>query len=197
MPARATPELFWSKVERRGPDECWPWKAARTPLGYGRLRYHMEGWKAHRLAWTLTNGDAGDMQVCHSCDNPPCCNPAHLFLGTAKDNMQDMARKGRHPRNATNYLPTGEKHHGRRTPEVMARGEANGSAVLTEDQVKEIRLGRANGETHRSLASRFGVAKGTIAFIVSGQTWRHLLPKQADAEVVRAIGQLSLFDSVA
>jgi hypothetical protein len=114
------------------------------------------------------------MLVLHHCDNPPCCNPSHLFLGTYKDNSEDMVRKGRHPKNKTKYLPSGNQHHARRTPEIMARGERNGAAVLTEKQVIEIRKKRESGVTLRALAKEYKVAKGTILFIVQRKTWKHL-----------------------
>jgi hypothetical protein len=114
------------------------------------------------------------MFLCHKCDNPPCCNPDHLFLGTYKDNAQDMVKKGRHPRNKTKYLPSGDKHHSRTKPEVVAKGERNGFAILTAQQVMEIRARRKNGETMQALATAFGVTKGAIVFIVHRKTWRHL-----------------------
>jgi DNA-binding XRE family transcriptional regulator len=176
MPRRSSPDDFWKHVAIGGPDDCWPWTAATDEHGYGRVRYQGRETHAHTRAWILTNGDPGELGVLHHCDNPPCCNLAHLFLGTQAANMRDMAAKGRHPRNESGYLPAGDDHHARRTPEVMARGERNGSARLTADQVIEIR--RLRAEEHISLeglARRFGVAKGTIGFITTGKTWRHLL----------------------
>lgn len=95
-------ERFWSKVDRRGPDECWPWKGSRNPDGYGSFSYQGRQARAHRMAWMLANGavpEAGKL-ICHSCDNPPCCNPAHLWPGTPSDNMKDCYAKGRAPRSA-------------------------------------------------------------------------------------------------
>lgn len=84
---------FWAKVDRRGPDECWEWTTGRERYGYG----HSVLGTASRVAWELTNGPIPDGQrVLHSCDNPPCCNPRHLFLGTQLDNVRDMMAKGRH-----------------------------------------------------------------------------------------------------
>lgn len=87
------PEKFWAKVDRRGPDECWPWLGCLSTMGYGRAG--KKGY-AHRLAWRLMRGPipAGHY-VLHRCDNPPCCNPSHLFLGDAAANARDMAAKGR------------------------------------------------------------------------------------------------------
>lgn len=79
-----------------GPDACWPWTAGKANGGYGAIRYNGSIYRAHRIAWTIANGAIPQgMLVLHKCDNPPCCNPAHLFIGTHKDNSQDMARKGR------------------------------------------------------------------------------------------------------
>lgn len=98
MPRRRNkPEDLWKKVERGADDVCWPYTGARVPFGYGIFTVNYRTVIAHRLAWELTNGTIPEgMQVCHTCDNPPCCNPAHLFLGTPLDNMRDKMRKGRH-----------------------------------------------------------------------------------------------------
>jgi hypothetical protein len=86
---------FWSKVDKSG--ECWVWTAkALCENGYGRFYVGKKPLRAHRYSWELANGPITDgLFVCHRCDNPPCVNPAHLFLGTHQDNMQDMVAKGR------------------------------------------------------------------------------------------------------
>lgn len=95
----AHPSLwFWSRVDRRGPDECWPWKGRvmASRRGYGRLTFSGRMIGAHRMALSLsTGGDCPGLFACHRCDNPVCCNPAHLFWGTHQDNMDDCASKGR------------------------------------------------------------------------------------------------------
>lgn len=97
MTRKATPETFWVKVDKSG--ECWVWTGSRGSGGYGKVRYQGALCFAHRLAWELTHGPIPPgMSVCHSCDNRPCCNPAHLWLGTYADNMHDRDRKGRHGR---------------------------------------------------------------------------------------------------
>jgi hypothetical protein len=91
-------ERFWSKVDRRGPDECWPWTGCIVRNGYGQFARENRGplVKPNRVAWALANGrDLGDLYACHTCDNRSCCNPAHIFAGTHSDNMRDCFQKGR------------------------------------------------------------------------------------------------------
>ena len=90
-------ERFWSKVDRRGPDECWPWNGSRTPKGYGQIWSGGRSVPAAQVAWALGNAQPfpEGMEGCHTCDNPPCVNPTHIFPGTRIDNMQDAAKKGR------------------------------------------------------------------------------------------------------
>lgn len=89
-------DRFWSKVDIKSPGECWNWKAFRNSRGYGMVGALGKVRSAHRVAWMFTHGEiSSDICVCHKCDNPACCNPNHLFLGTVKDNMHDKVIKGR------------------------------------------------------------------------------------------------------
>ncbi len=89
---------FWPKVDRRGDQECWPWTAATNgEMGYGTLRRNGKKVPAHCISWELHHGKPfpEGMQGCHTCDNPPCVNPLHIFPGTQLDNIRDAAKKGR------------------------------------------------------------------------------------------------------
>jgi hypothetical protein len=159
-------ERFWSKVSVSGPGDCWPWRASRSRKGYGRINIDRRSHNAHRVAWLLANGAVpDDRMVCHHCDNPPCCNPAHLFLGEAADNTADMMQKGRHRT---------------RVPDLLARGERFPQARLTNDGVAEARRLRAEGHLSiEQIAQRFGVSVATMASALRGDTWSHVGEKPA------------------
>lgn len=143
-----------------GPDACWPWTGPTDRKGYGRLSRGRRGEgmaAAHRVAWELAHGPIpGGLCVCHRCDNPPCCNPAHLFLGTIADNNQDMTEKGRHG-----------------VSDV--RGEAHGNAKLTTEKVREIRARwAAGGVSQRGLAADYGVSQREVWDVIHGIAWAHV-----------------------
>lgn len=131
---------------------------------------------AHRVAWTLSNGAIPDgLCACHRCDNPPCCNPAHLFLGTRADNNADKVAKGREAKgeNFRARLKRGDLHGMRLHPERRPRGERHGMALLTEEKVRSIRAQHAiGGVTYAELAAQFGVKHRTIEAVISRQTWK-------------------------
>jgi len=94
------PELhrrFWSKVSKGKSQDCWNWQASKGVLGYGQFAINGKPIGAHRAAWALTHGRYPTLHICHSCDNPSCVNPDHLWEGTASENHMDRVAKGRHP----------------------------------------------------------------------------------------------------
>ena len=136
---------------------CHVWLGNIHTNGYGTMIVNRKRRYAHRLAYTIANGPIPvGLYVCHKCDNHACVNPAHLFAGTQKDNIQDMDRKGRR----VNSPLHGESHH---------------RAKLNEEQVRSIRAEYDSGiETTTSLGDKYRVSRGTIQFIGTRQTWRHL-----------------------
>lgn len=170
--------LFWDRVRVGAIDECWEYQGYRHPTNYGAFRIDGEEY-THRVAWTLTYGKIPDgLQVLHRCDNPPCCNPAHLWLGTRQDNMidRDNKKRGAHfnpdfIKKATARLIKARKEH----PEKFARGGQVRTAKLTEDQVIEIRKKHADGMRVCELARNYGLSSSTMYKLVEGRTWKHLL----------------------
>jgi hypothetical protein len=135
---------------------CLEWQRNRDKDGYGRIHFDGRYQKVHRVAYQLLVGPIPEgMLVCHRCDNPPCINPNHLWLGTQLDNQRDKWAKGRAPR----------------PPSGVARGEAIGRSVLTEAGVRDIRRRSAAGEAGKALAREFGVSAFAIRSVLSGRTW--------------------------
>ena len=132
-------------------DECFEWQGARTNKGYGQVRNAGKRVYVHRLVWSLVNGPIPDgLHVLHRCDNPPCVNPEHLWVGTNLDNARDCAEKGR---------------------QNIQRGEASGRHVLTASDVAII---RQSDEPIGVLAMRYGVTDAAISHASLGRSWRHL-----------------------
>lgn len=109
-------DRFWTKVDVRDPDECWPWLGLRVDGDYGRIRVDGKHYPAHRAAWELHHGIRipKELNACHICDNPPCVNPHHIFPGTQSENMRDAQTKGRHhnPQSAKTHCPKGHPYSG-------------------------------------------------------------------------------------
>lgn len=154
---------FWSKVDRRGPDECWPWLGYRRKGGYGEMSVRNEDdtkWVtrlANRIAYELHYGPIPPgLGALHTCDNPPCCNPAHLYAGTAKNNIDDTIARGRF---RTNGL----------------YGERIGTSKLTGDIVLAIRARyAAGGVSYSALSREYGVSVVSVRNAVLRRTWKHV-----------------------
>ena len=133
---------------------CWPWAGVYftgRSLRYGRVCFGGKSSTAHRVVWSVIHGvPYPDMEVCHKCDNPACCNPSHLFIGTAKDNAQDKILKGRG---------------------VSFKGSTNPMSKLQESHVKEILM---SDESYSYLAKKYGVSWASIQLIKKRKTWRHV-----------------------
>lgn len=169
-------ERFWSRVDRSaGPDACWPWTGAVfSATGYGQATTIRDlpcspasaSTAAHRQAWLLTNGDPGSHtsptgrlltnRIMHRCPggaNRLCCNPAHLVVGTDRDNAADRERDG-----------------------TTVRGSSVRVAVLSEVDVEDALAEHARGVSAYALAKRYGVSRSTMASALHGETWGHVAP---------------------
>lgn len=149
MPRYNTIQDFWDRciVKDSG---CWEWSMKVTPSGYGVTHFKGKEIRAHRLAYQATYNNLPKM-VLHRCDNRVCCNPFHLFGGNHKDNMEDMATKGR-----------------------AAKGVQVCTAKLDKDKVLEIRELHAQGRSTRILGEIYNVHPSTIRRCVSGKNWKHI-----------------------
>ncbi len=156
---------FWARVDKDGPipanaptsGPCWLWTGEQAHFGHGRFTVDGQRTKAHRYAYELLVGPIPEgLFVCHHCDNPPCTNPDHLYLGTPAQNSADMARRGR-----------------------SARGEASAHALLTEWDVRDIREMWANDlctMSQREIAAGYGVSQTTVWSVLNGRSWGHVQP---------------------
>lgn len=161
-------QRFWSCVDKtpgHGPNgDCWIWtKTCHYKAPYGKIKFQDITYIAHRIAYAITKGVPDPRnQICHRCDNPPCCNPDHLWEGTGTDNMQDMSRKGRSMRGI------------KRVPETVSKGESHYCAKLSESDVIKIRQA-PKSQSDVALSLIYNVRPSTIWHIRSRKTWRHVL----------------------
>lgn len=144
-----TVEAFWAKVGVAGVNECWDWLSSVSGWGYGHLwvKKLNRTVVASRVSYVIAHGEIPDgLFVCHSCDNRRCVNPAHLFLGTAKDNSHDAVRKGRW---------------------------RNTKSILTAHDIPVIRQ-MAGTLSNQKIGRRYGVCEAAIRSVIEGRTWRHI-----------------------
>lgn len=173
MIARFTkPTEFWERVAIISPDSCWVWNGPRDKDGYGTTSWRGKTARAHRVAYEIANNDRPELNVCHTCDNPPCCNPNHLFKGTQADNRKDCVEKGRQAKGAT--------HRNNLYPDSVNRGDSHGRTVLKEQQIGDIWSKLVSQETAASIAREYQVGPHIVENIRSGRTWKHITAKMPD-----------------
>jgi hypothetical protein len=144
---------FWDKVDKNG--QCWKWKAATNANGYGIFGINRGCKLAHRVSYEMAHGPIPEgLCVCHTCDNKPCVNPAHLWVGTVADNNADRDRKGRASGGGL-------------------KGQDHSQAKLTADDVENIRANEMN-LTQRELGEIFGVSQTLISHIIRRKIWSHV-----------------------
>ncbi len=142
-------QRFWSKVKKAAPGECWEWTGSLNASGYGSFAVEGNGHNASRIAKMLTSGPIPEgLCVCHSCDNPACCNPAHLWIGTYKQNRDDAITKGR-------------------MKEIS--GSNNPRGYIEAPTVLAIKAAAAKGWRHVAIAEHFGVSRPAVSNILAGR----------------------------
>jgi hypothetical protein len=156
-----TPEVLWSKVDKKGEDDCWNWKGYKNVQGYGRTWIDDHGYYAHRVIFNLANPNTINLSapkdtdesgfLLHTCDNPSCCNPKHLWVGNHADNMADKVAKGRSP----DYS-----------------GDKGPRCKLSMVQAREIRQLRKEGVSARDLAKRYEISLPSIKTLLRGDSYK-------------------------
>lgn len=173
--------VIWKYVSNYGDhSKCWEWQRHLNAHNYGTIKIKGKQWLAHRAAYLIVHGSITDgMFICHHCDNPKCCNPDHLFEGTAKDNSQDASKKGR--------LSSGDKHYSKTHPEefkmakargarngqcthpeLCPKGERHGRARIKDDDIPKIFAMYSTGLTQIKIAEIFKVSNQQISNIIRG-----------------------------
>ncbi len=156
-----TPDVLWSKVDKRGENECWEWLGYKNSQGYGRTWINDVGYYAHRVIYNLAYPNTIELNapkscsdsgfLLHTCDNPSCCNPKHLFVGSHADNMADKVNKGRSP-----------DFSGGKGPRCK----------LSMSQAREARRLRKEGASVKSLAEMFGLSLPSMKTLLRGESYR-------------------------
>lgn len=184
---------FWKYVDKKGADDCWPWLAFTDHAGYGQLKLGPRSigkWKmvgAHRISKYIASGPPPlDQLTLHHCDNPPCCNPRHLYYGTHKDNVYDCVKRERRAvirtigdRNGARKFPervsVGLKRAWKAHPEFMARGEGSPKHKVNENDVREIRRLYGSGlANYPALREQFDLQNCALWKIIHRVSWRHI-----------------------
>jgi hypothetical protein len=154
-------DRFWARVDVRGPEDCWEWTGFRFHDNYGGVGYKVNGRtltpRAHVISLFIASGqDAGGRYALHHCDNPPCCNPAHLYWGSQRQNIADMDSRGRANR-------------------PVLQGVQQAKAKLTDADVVAIRAAyAASGVTQQVLAAQSGVSQFAISSVIRRAAWSHV-----------------------
>ena len=158
-----TPNVLWSKVDKRGENECWEWRGYKNADGYGRTWINDRGYYAHRVIFDLAYPNIINLSapkntedngyILHTCDNPSCCNPKHLFVGTHADNMADKVFKNRQ-----NKFPS----------------DTGPRCKLSMSQAREARELRKNGASVRDLAEQFGLSLPSMKTLLRGQSYKEI-----------------------
>jgi len=150
---------FWDKVDIKSDNECWEWKAGLLETGRGAFWVNGKQIRAHRFSYETKVGHIPeDMLVCHVCDNGKCVNPNHLFVGTYKDNTQDMIKKGR---------------------KITLRGENDPKSKLTLAQAKEIySMCKEKKSSQYKIGKLFNVSRSTVLSIWRGDNWKEIARTQ-------------------
>jgi hypothetical protein len=160
---------FFKHVIKGNNDECWLWKGAKNPAGYGR--FGLPGNKriyAHRFSYELIYGKIPDkLYVCHHCDKPSCVNPKHLWVGTHQENMKDMVKKGR------NCSERKGNKFGKFS--IILKGSLHPLAKLNKEKVKEIKVKIKNGIRGNVIAAQYNVSDQLIYDIKNGISWKHVI----------------------